>query len=271
MQSLSQELFQEGSNWRRYGMGPLAVVAVHGGPGAVGELAPLARELGKRRGVLEALQTADSLNGQIAELKECLEQSDLPVTLVGHSYGALLSLITAARYPAVVKKLILIGSAVFEDRYATEIMAVRRARLSETDNAELDALFATFEVATEGAKDCAFARLGALLGRADGFDLLPEADEVMLCRYDIYVRVWPEVAEFRASGQLLSCVKDLRCPVVAIHGEYDPHPAAGVREPLERLLRDFKFILLEECGHVPWREKRAREAFYRAIESELGP
>ena len=67
---------------RTYGSPPFTVAVIHGGPGAAGEMAPVARELASGWGVLEPLQTAASLEGQVEELKTFLsEQGDLPVTL----------------------------------------------------------------------------------------------------------------------------------------------------------------------------------------------
>ena len=43
---------------RLYGKAPYRVAVVHGGPGAAGEMAPVARRLGAACGVLEPLQTA---------------------------------------------------------------------------------------------------------------------------------------------------------------------------------------------------------------------
>jgi len=57
--------------------------------------------------------------------------------------------------------------------------------------------------------------------------------------------------------------------VVAIHGDYDPRPAAGVSKPLSRVLKEFKFILLEKCGHEPWRERYARDTFFRILKKEV--
>ena len=54
---------------RKYGSDPFRVVVIHGGPGAVGSVAPIARKLGQTRGVLEPLQTAPTLDGQIEELR----------------------------------------------------------------------------------------------------------------------------------------------------------------------------------------------------------
>ena len=76
----------EGSkgNLRTYGAAPFQVAVIHGGPGAPGGMAPVARELSANRGVLEPLQTATSLEGQVQELKTVLkDHSDLPVTLIG--------------------------------------------------------------------------------------------------------------------------------------------------------------------------------------------
>ncbi|HJT25676.1 MAG TPA: alpha/beta hydrolase, partial [bacterium] len=85
----------------------------------------------------------------------------------------------------------------------------------------------------------------------------------------IYKSVWKEAAELRKSGGLLKAAKTIQCPVTAIHGDHDPHPAEGVQKPLSKALKDFRFILLEKCGHTPWMEKRAREDFFAALQKEL--
>jgi len=63
--------------------------------------------------------------------------------------------------------------------------------------------------------------------------------------------------------------KRIECPVVAIHGNYDPHPAEGVERPLSAVLNNFRFVLLEKCGHSPWIERQAKEKFYEILEEEL--
>ena len=55
---------------RKYGSVPFRVVVIHGGPGAAGSVAPIARTLGQFRGVLEPLQSATTLDGQIYEILE---------------------------------------------------------------------------------------------------------------------------------------------------------------------------------------------------------
>ena len=62
-------------NLRTYGKAPFNVAIIHGGPGVAGEMAPVARELASDWGVLEPLQTAALLEGQIEELKTVLEKN----------------------------------------------------------------------------------------------------------------------------------------------------------------------------------------------------
>ena len=57
--------------------------------------------------------------------------------------------------------------------------------------------------------------------------------------------------------------------IIAIHGDHDPQPAEGVQRPLSRIIKDFRFILLEKCGHKPWVERSARDRFYTILKSEI--
>lgn len=257
-------------NLRTYGKRPYTVAVVHGGPGAPGEMAPVARELSKICGVLEPLQTKDTLSGQVKELRDVLkENGELPVILVGFSWGAWLSFIIAARYPALVRKLILVGSGPFEESYADGIVPERLTRLSEAERLEALGIFEELSNPEVEERDRPMARLGELFARADAFDPLPQADEASGFSYEINQKVWAGASELRASGELLKLGKQITCPVVAIHGDYDPHPAEGVRVPLARVLKDFRFVLLEKCGHEPWLEKHAREEFFRILRSEI--
>ncbi|MGZ3602940.1 MAG: alpha/beta fold hydrolase [Ktedonobacterales bacterium] len=259
-------------NPRIYGAAPYTVAVVHGGPGAPGTMAPVARELASNWGVLEPLQTATTLDGQIEELRNALDQhGDLPMTLIGSSWGAMLSYLLAARHPALVRKLILIGSGVYEDRYAAGIEQTRLSRLSADERIEAQSLTDALADPTVADKSVPFARLGAMFTRTDAYDPFTLDTEVIEVQYPVYQQVWPEVQALRASGALLEAGKHIQCPVVAIHGDYDPHPAEGIREPLARILTDFRFIPLQRCGHLPWIECHAHDDFFRILLAELLP
>jgi pimeloyl-ACP methyl ester carboxylesterase len=195
-----------------------------------------------------------------------------PLTLVGFSWGAWLSYLVAARHPRSVGKLLLVGSGPFEAGYAAQLEATRLARLTDEERDEYRRIVRTLSGPAAGGTGALVARLGALAAKADQFDLEPQAEGFLQSAEDraaIFRGVWPEASELRKSGRLLDLGRDIRCPVVAIHGDYDPHPAAGVREPLSRVLPHFRFILLEDCGHKPWVERRAAGQFYGVLAEEL--
>ena len=118
-------------------------------------------------------------------------------------------------------------------------------------------------------KDVRMARFGELIFKADSYNPSPYKNEILECRYDIYQGVWEQVIELRSGGKLLELGRKIQCPVVAIHGDYDPHPSEGVKGPLSHILKDFRFILLEKCGHYPWLELSARDKFYSILKTEI--
>ncbi len=258
-------------NVRFYGESPYTAAVVHGGPGAAGAMAPVARELSKVQGILEPLQTKTTLEGQVQELHDVLkEYADLPVTLIGHSWGATLGFILTARYPDIVRKLILIGGGPFEEKYADNVNPERLNRLTEAERIEAFNLLEIIDGSIVGDKDKSMGQLNELYVRADSYALLPQSEsDVLEFSEEINRRVWAEAKPLRESGELLALGKKIKCPVVAIHGDYDPHPAEGVKEPLSRVLNDFRFVLLEKCGHEPWLERFARDKFYNILKNEL--
>ncbi len=258
-------------NVRLYGQGPYGVAVVHGGPGAAGEMAPVADRLSRAGfGVLEPLQTKDSVVSQIEELLHQMQAyGEIPYTLIGFSWGAWLSLLAAAREPSHIEKLILISSGSFQTSYVTGLMDTRRQRLSGQENDELTELLYRLTDEHEKERDTVFARLGQLMTKADACDPIDLNESAMSCRFDIFKKVWAEAEALRRSGQLLETATQLQCPVIAIHGDHDPHLAAGVREPLTKAIGDFQFILLPRCGHKPWIEKHSAEDFYRILIQSL--
>ncbi len=257
-------------NLRKYGNEPFNVAVIHGGPGAPGEMAPVARELSSVWGVLEPFQTARTVEGQVKELKAVLEKNGaLPVTLIGFSWGAMLSFIFTARYPSFVKKLLLIGSGPFEEKYAVNILTTRLSRLSEEERAEVFSLAGSLDDPAIEDKNTLMARLGRLFFKADLYDPLSYHSETLEYQYDINQNVWRQAQALRSSGELLELGKRIHCSVLAIHGDYDPHPPEGVKGPLSCVLKDFGFILLEKCGHYPWLERSARDRFYDILRSEI--
>lgn len=256
-------------NFRKHGKEPFTVVVVHGGPGAAGEVRPVAEKLSEYCGVLEPLQTASSVEGQVQELRSILEENGaFPMIVIGYSWGAWLAYMLAARYPDLVRKLILVSSGPFEAAYAEDIMKIRLSRLSGKERLEAQELLQKLDDPHGGNEDV-LERFERIISKTEIYDPIPDQKEEVDIRQGIYQSVWPEAAELRRSGHLLRMGEQIQCPVLAIHGDYDPHPAEGVQEPLSTVIRgDFRFILLEHCGHKPWIEQEARDRFFAALRAE---
>jgi len=255
---------------RRHGRPPYSVVVVHGGPGAPGSAAEIARDLSRSWGVLEPWQSARTVNGQVEELAHQVEQGAVPpVVLIGHSWGAWLSLLFAARHPEKVRRIVLVGCPPFYARDARAIRRTRRTRLRPAEWKEFRAL--ERELSSPGARalPTMLRRLGELSEVADSFELIPR--EASPTRVDpiVFRKVWNEAAELRSTGALLRRVREVSAPILVVHGEDDPHPAKGVVDPLRRLGLSVHVVLLGRCGHEPWRERHGRGPFYRALRREL--
>ena len=156
------------NNYRLYGKSPYEIAVIHGGPGGPGEMAPVARELSKNHGIIEPLQTANSIDAQIVELHETLKShATIPVVLIGWSWGAFLSYMFAARYPSFVKKLILISSGPFDARYAESIMQAHMSRLSAQEQLYLDELKQQIQKADCSEQKRLFKQFAQILYKTD--------------------------------------------------------------------------------------------------------
>lgn len=122
----------------------------------------------------------------------------------------------------------------FEERYAPAVHLTRMSRLGAEERREASSILRLLVgPGNAGAEESkgALRRLGAILSKADSYDpILSESADVDI-QVEAFQAVWREAAELRKSGRLLVLGRRIDCPVVAIHGEYDPHPSDGVRLP----------------------------------------
>jgi pimeloyl-ACP methyl ester carboxylesterase len=116
---------------RRYAGARGPVVVLHGGPGAPGEVADLALGLAGDFEVWEPLQrrsgeVALTVDRHVTDLRDVAPDV---TSIVGHSWGAMLGLSYAARYPDGVRALALVGCGTYDQ--ATRAEYARRRDASE--------------------------------------------------------------------------------------------------------------------------------------------
>ena len=253
---------------RRYGQSAVRAVVVHGGPGAPGSVACIARELSKTCGVIEPMQSKHTIPALIDELASQIRAyTQDAVTLIGHSWGAWLVVLFAQVHPEMTRHLVLVGSGPFRAEYVPKIGERRMQNLS----AEEGRMFRrAARQLSDGAcpdRDLALQTLGALAEKADNYDPIEVAEpgDHLPADGTMYADIWREADALRASGALYDALDALPCPVTVIHGALDPHPVEGVTEPLREQGASFTSYILPRCGHSPFQERYAASRFYELL------
>ena len=88
-------------------------------------------------------------------------------------------------------------------------------------------------------KNSIMSEFGGLILKSDSYDIILHDDKLVEFQYEVYRKIWREAEDLRRNGRLICFGNKIKCPVVAIHGDYDPHDYLGVKEPLSRILVDF--------------------------------
>jgi pimeloyl-ACP methyl ester carboxylesterase len=80
---------------------------------------------------------------------------------------------------------------------------------------------------------------------------------------------WDDVLRLQRDNVEPGVFSQIRAPVLMVHGDYDPHPGAATRDFLRQYVPHLEYLELPRCGHEPWRELHAREAFAAALRDWL--
>jgi pimeloyl-ACP methyl ester carboxylesterase len=255
---------------REYGSGP-TVVLLHGGPGAPGSMASVAAGLADRFRVLEPWQRhsggeALTVARHVADLDEVLEfycPGERPA-LAGSSWGAMLALAYAAEHSERAAALALIGCGTFD----VEARRRMRSTIAERMGPELREGLRRLEetIADPDERLRAMARLIAPV-----YTYEPEGEEEENVAVDSrgMEETWSDLERLQAAGVYPSAFRNIRVPVLMLHGAYDPHPGQMVLATLQPYLPQIEYVEWERCGHYPWKEKHARAEFFSKLREWL--
>ena len=248
-------------------MGIETVIAVHGGPAAAGDLAPLARTLGERWHVLEPYQRGSSdrpltVATHVQDLEDLIRKrcgAHQPV-LVGHSWGAMLALVYAAHHPLTPAALVLIGCGTFSQPARAEFEARRAARLTPADHANIAQL-----TQTERDPNRRLEERGRVMARVYGYDVDDCQGDLATVDAAAHEQTWADMVRLLNQGVYPAAFAAITCPVVMLHGEADPHPGRLTSEDLRPYLPYLEYREFPKCGHSPWLERQARNDFFESM------
>ncbi len=256
---------------RMYGKKGPCVHLLHGGPGAPGYMAPLARALEDEFFVLESLQRRSgevplSVATHIEDLDAVIkEHAHLgPQLLVGSSWGAMLALAYAAAHPQSVKGLALIGCGTFD----VEAREMFRSRVDQVMTPEVRERLASLEAEYENANE-RLAAMGSALLPTFSHDLISQDLETLTCDHTAHEETWNDMIKLQEEGLYPGSFSRIKAPVLMQHGEVDPHPGAMIANGLREHLPQLAYIEYARCGHYPWFERHAREPFYSDLRKWL--
>lgn len=260
--------------YRTMGQGQ-PIILLHGGPGfdhhyLLPDMDRLAdafrliyydqRGRGKPAGKVDPAEV--SIQSEIDDLERVRAYFQLErAALLGHSWGGLLAMEYALRYPERVSHLILLNTApashadcvLFEqerDGKAPDDAALMRELQSSPayEEGDLEARTTAYRVYFR-----ATLRSPELLNRLIEHLQTGWTKEDVLTTRAIGQRLWGETYE-SPGYDLLPKLTGLRIPTLILHGDYDFVPVACAAHIAEAI-PDARFVVLKDCGHFSYLER----------------
>lgn len=255
---------------RHYGdSGPLVLV-LHGGPAAVGDVAPVANGISGAFHAVEPWQRGSggsplTVARHVTDLRELATDlgRDSPVALVGHSWGAMLALCYAANYPSKAGPIVLVGCGTFDQASRSTMQGIIEERM---DDGVRDAIRRLSDDTIDPAEQ--FIRTLKLTRHIFDYDPIgPYADKEEFEPFDLkaHDETWSDMRRLQHDGTVPKQFEAIESPVLMMHGQYDPHPGKMIRDSLLPFLPQLEYQEFECCGHSPWIEKSARELFFLSL------
>jgi proline iminopeptidase len=246
-----------------YGTGK-PIVLLAGGPGQnPAYMAPVARLLaseGRRVLLLHQRGTGESadaiscrermnLAGAVADLESLRVHLRIDkLVIAGHSFGGMLAMAYARKYPNHVGGLLLLDTGPMSHAdFRTESIAVR-ARLTPREhtalqNAKDDAEMDAIELPAYFADSRNANRLWKSLPPSQSFD-----DELVGRLFG------PDLRNF----DVVEGMRKLTAPVALVFGRFDP--GFFISAEIQKVHPEAKLFVVEHAGHYPWLEAAASTA-----------
>lgn len=206
------------------------------------------RGCGKSAGIMQGDSlTTDMLVEDLEELRK--EFGIDKMNLAGQSWGAILALNYVIRYPENVKKLILLEPGPASTEYFKPFQENILKRLSQADIQRITALSQMQQLKTDpelfeeflGIRFKAYHYSPDISSRIN-FDYM---DSSYVSKFfDTSAMLGKYLADFNIYDDL----NKINCPVLIIHGDYDPIPVESV-ERMKENIKTAELRIIKNTGH----------------------
>jgi proline iminopeptidase len=245
------------------GSGPPALL-LHGGPGMNDYLPALAVELSpvmtvaryQQRGLAPSVETGDrTVEGHVADALAVMDALGWERPwVIGHSWGGHLAMHLAVARPERVGGLVVLDALeALPDGGAAALGEHLTKRLSPAEKAYIEDYYAREEAGGgSGAESLEAFRIvwPFYFGNPDAAPPMPET------RMDLdgQLVTWASINKHFEEGTLEAGLPGLTMPVLVVHGDASPIPAAEARRTAA-LIPGVRLTILEGIGHFPWLER----------------
>jgi len=256
------------------------VLLLSGGPGfSPGYLEPIAKALaakhacvllhqrGTGRSVLEKYDaTTLELKKLVADVEALRRELKVEkLTIVGHSFGGILSMLYASEHPDRIRALALIDSGgptlAAVPKFATNLAS----RFSADDTAKIVEWSQPERMSANRRKailEITKAKAAAYFADRSKAHLLTDPMTEESFHDGVFYAVTPQLM---AGLDLRAAMKNVKAPVLVIHGKHDPLETA---QEVHETFAGSRLEIIEDAGHFPWLEKP--DAVYAALRTFLG-
>jgi pimeloyl-ACP methyl ester carboxylesterase len=233
-------------------------------------MGPVARGLADVFRVIEPFQRGSgserlTVARHVADLHEVVAacSKDCRPALLGSSWGAMLALAYAAAHPTSTGPLVLVGCGTFDPVTRAAMQSIIAERMS----GEIRARLKYAEELDPGERLKASEEATTPIY---SYDLLasPQEEDAIDARAN--EETWDDMLRLQTEGIYPASFAAIKVPVLMVHGTFDPHPGRLIMQSLQPFLPLLDYRELERCGHYPWLEKAAAEAFFSLVRDWLG-
>lgn len=256
------------------------VMVVHGGPGLDESyfhpgIDPLSKKYrvitydqrgsGRSKGTLDTARlSVDQYVEDIEGLRKSLGLKK--IHLLGHSFGGLMSLLYATKYPENLQSLILVGAGCAKD--STTMPKTAKTVEQRTTQADKDTV----------AKMTAAGYFNTREGRSKLFPILwkPYVYDKEKTRListsisDSFSFIMKHIGKTFATSVLYDKLNErltvVKMPTLILHGDFDPLPLSTA-ELTHQLVKNSKLVVFKNCGHFPFIEQQ--EMFIKVVNDFL--
>lgn len=243
------------------------LLVVHGGPGlAHNYLYSYFSELSDQYQLIFYDQRANGLSSgdddeknitmfnMVEDIEELRQSFNIDkLNLIGQSFGGLIAMSYAVKYPEHMCSLLILESATANPESEITFEESLQNRMSPEDKKELSQLEEQLGSSLDRAE--IMIKYFSILFKYYFFDESKASLLSMDYLTDDMVRkLFLSGRLIEADPELLNSLSVISCPTLIIHGDYDPIPVEDITL-IQREIKDSELHVLKDCGHFAHIEK----------------